>query len=113
MLNVTIAAKSVAQTKASQKALFPAGELALLVAGNQRFVSGALCERDCAAQVKATAAGQYPFAFVLGCVDARVSPEIVFDQGMGEICAARSAGNITTTDLLGSLEFATAVSGRR
>ena len=60
-----------------------------------------------------TATGQYPYAVVLGCIDSRVPPEIVFDQGIGDIFAPRIAGNFVNTDILGSMEFATAVAGSK
>ena len=65
------------------------------------------------AQVRATAEGQYPFAVVLGCIDSRVPPELVFDQGIGDIFSARIAGNFANTDIIGSLEFATKLAGAK
>ena len=100
-------------TREAQLAISPAEARARLAAGNQRFVSGQQVERDLAAQVKATAGGQYPFAVVLGCIDSRVPPELVFDQGIGDIFAPRIAGNFVNTDILGSMEFATAVAGAK
>ena len=55
--------------------------LADLKAGNERFVAGELTPRDYLAQASATASGQYPKAVVLSCLDSRVPPEIIFDQG--------------------------------
>lgn len=98
-------------TEATQQALTPAEVLAQLKAGNQRFVEGKLTPRDYKAQAAATASGQYPKAAVLGCVDSRVPPEIIFDQGIGDLFVGRVAGNFENVDLLGSLEFATAVAG--
>jgi carbonic anhydrase len=72
-----------------------------------------MINRDFRAQVAQTALGQYPFAVVLGCIDSRVPPEIVFDQGIGDIFAPRIAGNFENTDILGSMEFATAVAGSK
>jgi len=101
------------QTKESQAAITPAAARAMLEAGNERFVAGKLLARNYAEQVKATARGQYPFAVVLGCIDSRVPPEIIFDQGVGDIFVARVAGNFVNTDILGSMEFATAVAGAK
>jgi carbonic anhydrase len=101
------------QTAASQKALSPDQALALLKEGNARFVAGNMQQRDWSAQVAATASGQYPHSVILGCVDSRVPPEVVFDQGIGDIFSARVAGNTINTDLLGSMEFAAAVAGSR
>ena len=60
-----------------------------------------------------TANGQFPIAAVVGCIDSRVPPEIVFDQNIGDIFSARSAGNFVNTDILGSLEFACRVAGAK
>ena len=106
-------AQSGVQTAESQAALTPDEALALLMEGNERFVSGQMVDRDLSEQVSDTASGQYPFAVVLGCIDSRVPAEIVFDQGVGDIFTARVAGNFVNTDILGSMEFATAVAGAR
>ncbi len=95
-----------AQDAASQAAVTPDAALTLLADGNARFVAGTPARRDYGDQIRATAAGQYPFAVVLGCIDSRVPIETVFDQGIGDIFAARVAGNIVNTELLGSMEFA-------
>jgi carbonic anhydrase len=81
--------------------------------GNTRFVSGKSINCDLIAQVKATAGGQAPFAAIVGCIDSRVPPELVFDQRIGDIFAARVAGNFVNTDIIGSLEFATRLAGAR
>ena len=60
-----------------------------------------------------TAAGQYPAAVILSCIDSRAPAEIVFDTGIGEIFNARIAGNIANDDVIGSLEFACAVAGAK
>ncbi len=57
-------------------------------------------------QVNETAEGQYPFAFILSCIDSRTSAELIFDQGLGDIFSCRIAGNILNQDILGSMEFA-------
>lgn len=103
----------VTQTASSQAALSPADALQLLKAGNARFVAGEMLQRDLADQVSATAAGQYPHSIVLGCIDSRVPPELVFDQGLGDIFSPRIAGNVVTPELLGSMEFAAGVAGSR
>jgi len=99
--------------KAEQSAINPDAALARLQDGNQRFVSGGSLHRDYPAQVKATSTGQYPFAAVLSCMDSRSSPEIVFDQGIGDLFVVRVAGNYATTDIMGSLEYAAKVAGAR
>ena len=91
----------------------PEAALAALKEGNERFVSGGMVERDLLGEVAETAGGQKPFAIVLGCIDSRVPPEVVFDQGIGDIFSARVAGNFVNEDFLGSMEFATAVAGAK
>ena len=91
----------------------PDQAVAALKAGNERFLAEGMYNRDLKAQVEATAGGQTPFAVVLGCIDSRVSPELVFDQGIGDIFSARIAGNFANTDIIGSFEFATLLAGAR
>ena len=110
---LAVAETELTQTAATQAALSPEQALEMLREGNQRFVDGEMLERDYAEQVEATATGQYPYGVVLGCIDSRVPPEIVFDQGIGDIFAPRIAGNFVNTDILGSMEFATAVAGSK
>jgi carbonic anhydrase len=107
------AAASAVQTKASQTAMTSQQALAELKAGNARFVAGRPLHRNFPAQVRATAAGQYPFAVVLSCLDSRQPIEIVLDQGVGDIFSARVAGNVLDDDILGSMEFACKVSGAK
>ena len=102
-----------AQDAASQAAITPDAALTLLADGNARFVAGTPVRRNYSDQIRATAAGQYPFAVVLGCIDSRVPIETVFDQGIGDIFAARVAGNIVNTELLGSMEFACRLAGSK
>ncbi len=97
----------------STEDLSPADALERLRQGNRRFHSGEMLDRDLLDQVRRTAGGQAPFAAVLGCIDSRVPPELVFDQGIGDLFSARIAGNFVNTDILGSLEFATAVAGAK
>ena len=100
-------------TKDSQRATSPADALARLKAGNERFVGGHSVNCDLVKQAKETAGGQAPFAAVVGCIDSRVPPELVFDQRIGDIFCARVAGNFVNTDIIGSLEFATNLAGAR
>ena len=101
------------QTKESQAALSPDSAITLLKEGNTRFVSKSMEDRDLIQQVEQTATGQYPFATILSCIDSRVSAELVFDQGVGDIFSARVAGNIVNADLLGSMEFACQLAGTK
>lgn len=97
----------------AQTALTPDQALQLLKDGNARFVAGESTNRDLLDEQKATAGGQFPFAVVLSCLDSRSAPEIVFDQGVGDIFVGRVAGNVVDTNLLGSFEFATAAAGSK
>ena len=81
--------------------------------GNERFRSGKSVPRDYRDQQRSSAAGQYPAAVTLGCVDSRAPAEIIFDLGIGDMFSARIAGNVVNDDLLGSLEFACAVAGAK
>lgn len=100
-------------TKATQSATTSTEALRLLKAGNARFVAGQTINCDLRRQVKETAQGQAPFAAILGCMDSRVPPELVFDQRIGDIFSVRVAGNFVNTDILGSLEYATQVAGAK
>jgi len=103
----------ITQTKESQAALDPNGAITLLKEGNERFVDNKKADRDLLDQVKQTTSGQYPFATILSCIDSRVSAELVFDQGVGDIFSARVAGNIVNEDILGSMEFACKLAGTK
>lgn len=106
-------AGAIPTTKAVQEALTPAQALDKLKAGNERFVSNQPLPRNLAAERGATAAGQFPFAVVLNCLDSRTSSELVFDQGLGDIFSARVAGNVLNDDILGSMEFGCKVAGAK
>lgn len=101
------------QTQESLAAMTPEKALQLLKAGNQRFLEGKKADRDLLEQASQTSQGQYPFAVVLGCIDSRVPPELVFDQGIGDIFSVRIAGNFANPDILGSMEFAGKVVGSK
>lgn len=100
-------------TAETQAAMTPQQALQRLKEGNQRFVDGKMKNRDLLSQAASTAAKQYPFVVVLNCIDSRTPPEIIFDQGIGDMFAARIAGNIQNDDILGSLEFSTHITGAK
>ena len=78
-----------------------------LKAGNQRFlVSKVEHPRQSAERRTELATSQHPFAVVLGCADSRTSPEVVFDQGLGDVFVVRVAGNILNDETVGSIEYA-------
>ncbi|MFI5316361.1 MAG: carbonic anhydrase family protein [Myxococcota bacterium] len=105
-------AKSEVQTQESQSAMTPLQALERLQQGNARFAANATKPRDWSAKVSATAAGQFPFAAVLACMDSRAPIEIVFDQGIGDVFGVRVAGNVVNDDELGSLEYAAHVGSK-
>jgi carbonic anhydrase len=96
-----------------QAATSPEDALAALKTGNDRFVSRNMRNCDLIEQVRATASGQFPSAVIIGCIDARVPPELVFDQRIGDIFSARVAGNVINDDIVGSSEFATKLAGAK
>jgi carbonic anhydrase len=81
--------------------------LAKLKEGNARFTNSKVSEgKPTAARRAETAQSQHPFAAVLGCADSRTSPEIIFDQNIGDIFVVRNAGNLADDHALGSIEYA-------
>src|SRR5215218_4112954 len=96
-----------------QKSTAPDDAIARLKAGNERFTAGKSVNCDLMAQVKQTASNQSPYAAIVGCIDSRVPPELVFDQRIGDVFCARVAGNIVNTDIIGSLEYSTEVVGAK
>ncbi len=102
-----------AHTKETQAAITPHTAIELLKEGNSRFQAHKEVERDLLGQVKDTSTGQFPFATVLSCIDSRVSSELIFDQGIGDIFSVRIAGNFVNEDILGSMEFACKLAGTK
>ncbi len=102
------AGSAFASTPGGQDAAPMSGEAALrlLMEGNKRYASER-CEHPNhqAGRRLAVAKGQHPFAIVLTCADSRVAPEILFDQGMGDLFVHRVAGNIVDDAILGSIEY--------
>ncbi|NCI52061.1 carbonic anhydrase [Sediminibacterium roseum] len=96
-------------SKETQSSLTPAMALEILKEGNERFMNNLKANRNLLQQVNETAAGQFPFATILSCIDSRTSAELIFDQGLGDIFSIRIAGNILNEDILGSMEFATKI----
>lgn len=100
-------------TAEEQEDMSPDEIIGRLKKGNENFVSNNLTQRDHSVQRRMSMMGQYPKAIVLSCVDSRVPVEDVFDLGIGDIFVARVAGNIENKDIVGSMEFATAVAGSK
>ncbi len=102
-----------AHTKETQAAITPDIALQLLKEGNQRFIENKQINRDLLEQIADTKSGQFPFATILHCIDSRVSAELIFDQGVGDIFSIRIAGNFVNEDILGSMEFASKLAGTK
>jgi carbonic anhydrase len=100
-------------TKEKQASFTPEQVIEILVEGNKRFVNNLKVNRNLLEQVNETAKGQYPFAFILSCIDSRTSSELIFDQGLGDIFSCRIAGNVLNDDILGSMEFACKLAGSK
>ena len=100
-------------TKELQEQMSPAEILQRFKDGNQRFLQGKMFHRDYLKEKDISAAGQHPYAMILSCIDSRKPAEIIFDKGIGDVFNARIAGNFVNTDILGSMEFATKVSGAK
>lgn len=92
--------------KKTQQKLSPSEILDLLKIGNDRFLNGKWTDKYLLHQVNATAMGQNPMAVLIGCIDSRTSPEILFDAGIGDLLSIRIAGNIVNPEIVGSIEIA-------
>jgi carbonic anhydrase len=89
--------KNITESQALQK----------LMEGNARFVSGSVMHPNQSAEIRQELIlGQHPFAVVVGCSDSRVPPELIFDQGLGDIFMVRTAGQVLDDVALGSIEYA-------
>src|SRR5437867_3637623 len=99
----------------AQSLLTPEQALKELLEGNKRFVAVKLTsfEQDLAILRNHTSEKQQPFAAVLACADSRVPVELIFDQTIGHIFVTRNAGNITTSEIIASLEYGAAVLGTK
>jgi len=84
-----------------------------LMAGNRRFAEGKMVGRDVIAARARTAPAQHPYVMVLCCADSRLSPELIFDQNIGDFFVVRTAGNVADEIALGSLEYAVEHLGSR
>ncbi|WP_127018886.1 carbonic anhydrase family protein [Flagellimonas beolgyonensis] len=100
-------------TKETQSTMTPEKAIRFLKEGNERFQNNLKANRNLLQQVNETKDGQFPFATILSCIDSRVSAELVFDQGLGDIFSIRIAGNFVNQDILGSMEFACKLAGTK
>lgn len=93
----------------------PQKALSLLREGNQRFIKHREKHPDLSKSRRRelSRSGQHPFAVILGCADSRVPPELIFDQGLGDLFVIRDAGNVIDDEVLGSIEYAVEHLGTR
>jgi len=103
----------MATTKEQQIAMTPESAIQRLKDGNSRFTKNKNFSRDLTSEVKQTSTGQNPYATVLHCIDSRVSAELIFDEGIGDVFSVRIAGNFENEDILGSMEFACKLAGTK
>lgn len=99
------------EAQAAPNDIDPDKALARLKDGNGRYIANTSTNTDFSAGRLARAGAQYPFAGLLSCADSRVAPELVFDQGPGELFVLRVAGNFVDMNGLASIEFGVAVLG--
>ncbi len=96
-----------AQPKLPQLSKEAKAALEQLLEGNRRFAAGKPLHKHTSLEWRAQIAKeQKPFATILACADSRVTPELIFDQGLGDLFVVRVAGNLVDTDVTGSLEYA-------
>lgn len=106
-LFIIFVAGAFAMSEAPEKGPDPDASLQALAAGNKRYVSSRVNGPHRSAKRRTeVATGQKPFAAILSCADSRVPPELVFDQGLGDLFTVRVAGNVPTDDVIASLEYA-------
>jgi len=109
-----LAAEKKAPVAPAEDDITPDKALQELLDGNDRFVkSKRRNPHQTHSRLVEVAKSQKPFASILGCADSRVPSEIVFDQGLGDLFVCRIAGNIATTQQIGSLEFGSLVLGSK
>lgn len=100
-------------TKELQNQITPDLAVELLKKGNERFVNNMKMNRNLLQQVNETSDGQHPFAVIVSCMDSRTTPELIFDQGLGDVFSIRIAGNIVNEEIIGSTEFGCKVVGAK
>ena len=103
-----LAGPALASTREAHapSAVSPADALKRLSEGNARFARGAALHPDVGVlRRKSLVGGQHPFATILACADSRVAPELIFDQGLGDLFVIRVAGNVVDDTVLASIEY--------
>jgi carbonic anhydrase len=100
-------------TAKSQEKITPDMAVNFLKKGNERFQKELRAVRSFKEEVKRSKNSQYPFATILTCMDSRVVPEYIFDQGLGDIFTLRTAGALLHEDILRGMELSTKVLGSK
>ncbi|NOJ40287.1 carbonic anhydrase family protein [Bradyrhizobium australiense] len=106
-------ARADALTREQRDKFTPEQIIQAMKKGNERFRKGERKDRNYLREQRASAAGQYPAAALLSCIDSRAPAEVIMDLGIGDIFNSRVAGNIENPDILGSLEFACKLAGAK
>jgi carbonic anhydrase len=106
-------ARADALTREQRDKFTPEQIIQAMKNGNERFRKGERKDRNYLREQRASAAGQYPAAALLSCIDSRAPAEVIMDLGIGDIFNSRVAGNIENPDILGSLEFACKLAGAK
>ena len=102
-----------ALTRAQRDQASPEQILSAMQRGNTRFREGERKQRRYLEEQQTSAAGQFPAAVILSCIDSRAPAEVIMDLGIGDIFNCRIAGNIANDDILGSMEFACKAAGAK
>ena len=102
-----------ALTREQRDAMSPDDIIAVMKTGNRRFRSGERKSRDYLAEQRASAAGQFPAAVILSCIDSRAPAEVVLDLGIGDVFNSRIAGCVADEDVIGGMEFACKLAGAK
>lgn len=112
--DASIKLPSYISTSKTLKVMTPDKALKKLMDGNKRFMNNKSTNRNLLKQAKVTSKkGQFPASVILSCMDSRGTPELIFDQGLGDIFTVRLAGNVVDKDQLGGMEFATKLVGTK
>ena len=114
LISASLSAGQLVAADHAAPSVSAAAALAKLKSGNARFVSRAVSAgKPTADRRAATAKTQHPFAIIVGCADSRTSPELIFDQNIGDLFVIRTAGNLVDDYALGSIEYAVTHLGTR
>jgi carbonic anhydrase len=97
----------------TRQSLTPQKALSFLKEGNERFLNNLRINRNLLQLVNETADQQFPFTAILSCSDSRISTELIFDQGLGDIFSIRLAGNVASINAIGSMEYACKILGSK